>query len=86
MRGRTATLLIIDDVEINPKEKNMNTLFEAVVCKKDKNGYLESILLGPITLLARDKDAAALQVVVNNATIFTGLDMSEVSIQVRPFK
>lgn len=53
--------------------------------KEDEDGKLEELILGPITVIAANPEAAGMTVILNNATEFSKKDPSRVKMLIRPF-
>lgn len=63
-------------------------LFQVAILEKPKkkekeNGQLERLVLGPIDIVAADKQSAALSVIMDNAKM--EIDRDRMDVQVRPF-
>jgi len=63
-------------------------LFQVVILEKPKkkekeNGALERLVLGPVSIISTDTQAAALSVIMDNANI--EIDRNRMDVQVRPF-
>ena len=63
-------------------------LFQVVILEKPKkkekeNGSLERLVLGPVSIISTDTQAAALSVIMDNANI--EIDRNRMDVQVRPF-
>lgn len=67
-------------------------LFEVVIMKKplrkekEEDGAMEELILPVTTVIARNGQAAAMQITVEKADLFKGQDMSRFEVLVRPFQ
>jgi len=65
-------------------------LFEIAVIehpkkKKDEELGMEKLILGPIPVISRDAQSAAISVVMDNATKLKDADRTRLEVLVRPF-
>ena len=63
-------------------------LFQVIILEKPKkkdaeNGALERLVLGPISIISNDTQAAALSVIMDNSNM--KIDRNRMDVQVRPF-
>jgi hypothetical protein len=71
-------------------ERKENMVFQVVVIEEpSKNsaddGELEKLILGPITLVAKDKDSAGAIVCMENAGALKSVKKERMKVLVRPF-
>ena len=65
-------------------------LFEVAILEKPtkkqkEDGELEKLVFGPIHMIAKDSQSAAIETVMDNAGDLTNIDRKRMEILVRPF-
>ena len=58
---------------------------EAPTPERAEKGDLEKIIVPPKTIVAKDKNAAALKAITENATVIERADADRVQVHIRPF-